>query len=287
MAKYLDQAGLTYFWGLLKTKLAGKVPTTRTIAGVDLADNITVTELVGKLKGTAANTLAEGNHDHGAAEIGYSNNLLDTDSNVKAALDLIAEALSDLQAHNHDTQYVPLSRTVAGLSLNTNITAANLTAKLSNASASAAGTMTAAQYTKLNALPDNATLSSTYAKKSDISSVYKPAGNITPSNGVISSPKTYLTAANVGNVYHATDAFTADQYFVTPESSKTYPAGTNVVVVAVDAWQDSGGTTLNYKFDVLSGFVDLSGYATKDELAGVSGSIVALTNSEIDTIVAS
>lgn len=78
-----------------------------------------------------------------------------------------------------------------------------------------------------------------------ISAVYKPAGSAAftslPTPG-----STYL-----GNVYNVTDAFTTDSRFVEGEGG-SYPAGTNVVIV------NTTGTT--YKFDVLAGFVDLSGY---------------------------
>ena len=62
-----------------------------------------------------------------------------------------------------------------------------------------------------------------------------------------------LSASVLGKVYNVTDAFTTTSSFM-EGSGKKYPAGTNVVVV------DAGSRT--YKFDVLAGFVDLSGYAT-------------------------
>ena len=81
-----------------------------------------------------------------------------------------------------------------------------------------------------------------------ISSVYKPAGSV----AFASLPT--LAAGVLGNVYNVTDAFTTTSDFV-EGSGKSYPAGTNVVVV-------NTGTTASpiYKFDVLAGFVDLSGY---------------------------
>ena len=78
-----------------------------------------------------------------------------------------------------------------------------------------------------------------------ISSVYKPAGSV----AYASLPT--LASGVLGNVYNVTDAFTTDTRFV-EGSGKSYPAGTNVVVV-----EPTSGT---YKFDVLAGFVDLSGY---------------------------
>lgn len=63
-----------------------------------------------------------------------------------------------------------------------------------------------------------------------------------------------LTSSMLGNVYNVSDAFTTDNRFV-EGTGKAYPAGTNVVVV--DA--DTTGSSPDYKFDCLAGFVDLSG----------------------------
>ena len=149
-----------------------------------------------------------------------------------------------------------------------------------------------------------------------ISSVYKPAGSVAFAN--LPTPG----ASYEGYVYNVTDAFTTDSRFV-EGSGKSYPAGTNVVVITVTtltlyAWDltdmgyhphytiytltqdepvdypesqqtaiyNSSGEQItwayarsqydydyivrnsskdiqgssSYKFDVLSGFVDLSGY---------------------------
>lgn len=96
-----------------------------------------------------------------------------------------------------------------------------------------------------------------------ITSVLKPGG----SYAFASLPT--ATAANLGFVYNLTDAFTTTSAFVEGAGS-TYPAGSNVAVVASGA---------GYKYDVMSGFVDLSGYLKKTDVA-------AITNAEIDTVVA-
>lgn len=87
-----------------------------------------------------------------------------------------------------------------------------------------------------------------------VSSVYKPAGSV----AYAELPE--LSETVLGNVYNVTDAFTTDARFI-EGADKKHPAGTNVAVVKVAE---------EYKFDVLAGFVDLSGHATKEELtAGV------------------
>lgn len=81
-----------------------------------------------------------------------------------------------------------------------------------------------------------------------ISSTYKPAGSI------MFSFLPTLGADQEGKVYNIIDAFTTTENFVEGADNK-YPAGTNVVCIDTD---DAG----TYKWDVLAGFVDLSGYET-------------------------
>lgn len=87
-----------------------------------------------------------------------------------------------------------------------------------------------------------------------------------------------LAASVLGYVYNVSDAFTVDNRFVEydPQASvqKSYPAGSNVYVV-----DDGTAGSAVYKFDVLPGFVDLSGYVQHSEMS-------AITNAEIDTIIA-
>lgn len=78
-----------------------------------------------------------------------------------------------------------------------------------------------------------------------ISSVYKPAGSVAFAN--LPSPSSSIE----GYVYDVTDAFTTTADFV-EGAGKNYPAGTNVVCI------NTTGTT--YKWDVLTGMVDLSAY---------------------------
>ena len=97
-----------------------------------------------------------------------------------------------------------------------------------------------------------------------ISSTYKAKGTVTFAN------LPALGSSNEGNVYNVSDSFTTTSDFV-EGAGNTYPAGTNVVII------NTTGQT--YKYDVLSGMTDLSGYYTKAEQ-------VAITNAEIDTICA-
>ena len=87
-----------------------------------------------------------------------------------------------------------------------------------------------------------------------ISAVYKPAGS------VAFADLPALAENVLGNVYNVTNAFTTTDSFVEGAGNK-YPKGTNVVVIK------SGEV---YKFDVLAGFVDLSGKVDKEEDKGLS-----------------
>ncbi len=86
-----------------------------------------------------------------------------------------------------------------------------------------------------------------------ISATYKPAGSIAFEN-LPEPAKTEL-----GKVYNVTNEFTASDKFVAGEIGKKYSAGTNVVCI------EEGKDV--YKWDVLSGFYDLSAYSTTEQIA--------------------
>jgi len=92
-----------------------------------------------------------------------------------------------------------------------------------------------------------------------ISSVYRVGGTKT----VAELTSSLLVAANKGFVYNITDSGTTTSDFI-EGAGKPIRAGDNVGICAVT----SGGTT-TYKFDLLSGFVDLSNYVQKSSTAGL------------------
>lgn len=87
-----------------------------------------------------------------------------------------------------------------------------------------------------------------------VSSVYKAKGSIADISALPTPDE-----AHEGFVYNIESEFTTNSNFV-EGVGKTYPAGTNVVIVST--------TGTEYKYDVLAGMVDLSNYATKTELSG-------------------
>ena len=78
------------------------------------------------------------------------------------------------------------------------------------------------------------------------------------------------SSANLGWMWNMTDAFTIDNRFKEYESgvTKAYPKGTNVYVI--EDTPASGETPATYLFDIFQGFVDLSNYATLDDVETLS-----------------
>ena len=119
---------------------------------------------------------------------------------------------------------------------------------------------------------------------SALTSAYKPSGSV----AYASLPT--LSASVMGNVYNVSDSFTIDNRFVEYDSgtTKTFPAGTEVAVI-------NTGTTNSptYKFSVMSGFIDLSGYQltntavthTQNTAAGSSTKPVYINSSGVATAV--
>jgi len=104
-----------------------------------------------------------------------------------------------------------------------------------------------------------------------IASVYKPAGSVAFASLVNPS------SATEGYVYNITDDFTTDNRFI-EGSGVSYPAGTNIVVI------NTTGTT--YKFDVLVGFIDLSGYTPSSRTINGKAltSNISLTASDVGAV---
>lgn len=128
--------------------------------------------------------------------------------------------------------------------------------------------------TELIGTPDDASSLNTInaAKKyaseqiaAQIGSAYKAAGSTAFAD--LPTPEEAIE----GYVYNVTDAFTADTKFITSEQSKQYPAGTNVVVVEVPGVEEAPST---YAYDVLTGMVDLSAYATTSAMNSAIGAAI-------------
>lgn len=98
-----------------------------------------------------------------------------------------------------------------------------------------------------------------------IASTYKPGGS---KANIAALPA--LGEEVLGFVYNVESAFTTTADFV-EGAGKKHPAGSNVVIVDTD----ETGENPTYKYDVLAGFVDLSGYSTTAEMNQAISTAVA------------
>lgn len=99
---------------------------------------------------------------------------------------------------------------------------------------------------------------------SKMQAVIKPKGSLLFAN--LPTP----SSSNEGWMWNMDDSFTIDSRFKDYESgkTKTYPKGTNVYVI--EDTPAEGSTPAVYKFDVYQGYIDLSNYATLDEVETLS-----------------
>ena len=125
-----------------------------------------------------------------------------------------------------------------------------LAALINGALQRSGGTMTGAL--TLVGDPSNANEAAT---KNYVDSV--AVGALRPAGSVAFANLPALTAANLNKVVNVTDAFTTTADFV-EGAGKSYPAGTNVAII-------NTGTDASpvYKYDAMTGLVDLSGYLQK------------------------
>lgn len=191
MANYLDENGLLYLWQKIKTALAGKSDTGHT-------------------------------HNYaGSSSAGGS---------ATSAVKLDTSAGSATQPV-YFSNGVPVKTTYTlGKSVPADAVFTDTNTTYGNASASAAGLMSASDYSKLAAFGE----ASTYALKTDISGMYKYKGSVSAVSGLPSSGNT------TGDVYNVT------------------------------------ATGMNYAWN-----------GTEWDALGETFTITAITNSQIDTIVAS
>lgn len=278
MAKFLDNNGLLYLWSKIKAAFVAKE------AGKGLSTNDFTTELKNKLDGIAAGAQVNVKPDWNAGSgtdaeilnkptIPTKTSELQNDSSFITSADIPEGAAASNTTPKMDgTAAVGTEMAFArGDHVHpSDTTKANVSDVYTKTDIDEKGFLVGADIA--NKADRSTTLSGygitdAYTKKEidgKISSVYKPAGNVLFAN--LPDP----SASNLGNVYSMLDAFTTDGRFTDSEPT-AYPIGTNVVVVQVDS---------AYKFDVLAGFVDLSGYLETTDM-------VAITNQEIDTVVAS
>ena len=245
--KYLDNNGLLYVWQKIKGGFVAKD------GSKVLSDNNYTTEEKNKLSGIESG--AEVNEIDVIKVNGTAQTISSKEVDITVPTK-VSDLTNDSGFLSSETDPVFTASAAYGIS-STDITNWNAKAEISdiptnnNQLTNGAGYQTASDVET--------------AIDTKISSAYKIKGSV----AFASLPA--LSSNKEGFVYNITDSFTTTSDFV-EGAGNTYPAGTNVVIV------NTTGST--YKYDVLAGFVDLSGYV-------LSSDLVAITNAEIDTIVAS
>lgn len=98
----------------------------------------------------------------------------------------------------------------------------------------------------------------------------KMQSTIKPKGGILFANLPTPASTNEGWMWNMEDSFTIDDRFKDYESgkTKTYPKGTNVYVI--EHTPAEGSTPAVYKFDVYQGYIDLSNYATLDDVETLS-----------------
>lgn len=106
----------------------------------------------------------------------------------------------------------------------------------------------------------------------------KMQASIKPKGSMLFANLPTPSLSNLGWMWNMDDDFTIDNRFkeYDPQQTKSFSAGTNVYVVE-DEREVSGVMTTVYLFDVYQGYIDLSNYATLDD-------VEALTTSDIQSI---
>ena len=128
---------------------------------------------------------------------------------------------------------------------------------------------------------DNASLANGagYQTAADVNSAIdaKMKATMIPKGSLLFANLPTPSSANLGWMWDMDDDFTIDNRFLKYDSTKTqtFPKGTNVFVV--EATPASGNTPATYKFDTYSGYIDLSGYATQED-------VETLSQAEIESI---
>jgi len=93
---------------------------------------------------------------------------------------------------------------------------------------------------------------------------------VTPKGSVLFANLPVPSAQTLGHMYNVKDAFTVNNTFVeyndtVGATQNSYPAGTNVAVVEVTT-EVNGEEVKSYKWDVMAGFVDTSGFVQVSEI---------------------
>lgn len=245
---YLDKTGLTKLWAKIKDKFVVKEHKTGSDSEYKvLSDNNLTDALVQKIM-SAGDSTFDGQYTSLTGKPSIEGHELASGDQTAASLGLATP--SDITTATNDMA------TQTWVTTQGYATTSTVDSKISTATADMATQTWVGQQNYATTSNVNSLISAAVA------GAYKAKGSV----AFASLPA--LDGATIGDVYNVTDQFSTTENFM-EGTGKTYSAGTNVVCV------DAGSGTK--KWDVLAGFVDLSGYVAKTDM-------VAITETEIDEI---
>lgn len=254
---WLDENGLVYLWNKIKTALSGKVDK---VSGKGLSTNDYTSAEKTKLAGIATGANKYTHPAYTAKTSGLYKVTVDGTGHVSGTAAVTKADITGLGIPAQDTTYGLATEAANGLMSRVDKIAVNAACEngfiynintirnnekfyisvegreiyngslegtikmieIPNTTTSANGLMSASDKSKLDALPTNSALASTYAKKSDITNMYRFRGSVTDASKL---PATGQTAGDVYNI----------------EAASTYgPAGQNVAWTG-SAWDNLGG----------------------------------------------
>ncbi len=286
MAKYLDYNGLLYLWGKIKgivpTKTSELANDSNYITKADIPEGVTPSTTTPKMNGTAAvgseTAYSRGDHVHPSD----SNKVDKVSGKGLSTNDYTTVEKNKLAgiADNANNYSLPAATATAlgGVKVGTNINVSSGTISVATGTTSAKGVVqlenAASTSTTTAATPAavNTVKSIAEAKQSPATSLagYGITDAYTKSevDGLVSSALHYMGSKDTYAELPTTGQKTGDMWnIVKADTVHGVKAGDNV------AWNGES-------WDVLAGTIDLSDYLLKTD-------VVAITNDEIDTIVAS
>lgn len=257
---YLDKSGLAYFWGRVKEWITGKHYLTYDEQG-----------LTDVQRAQARANIGAGTYTKPSDGIPKADLSTAVQSALDNALQSIPIATSSIVGGVKEGNYVTIASDGA-ISANTATSAAPGVVQLST-------DIEADSASNAKAVTPNAVVN--YVS-TQVGTAFRYGGSISFENLPVTP-----SSSDLNSIYNITDSFTTTSAFI-EGAGKTYPAGTNIIVASVSNTP---------KYDVVSGFLDLSPYATSSWVTEnfmdntnasnlvYNSELIAITDAEISAIV--
>lgn len=290
MAKFLDNAGVSTLWRKVKSHVSSSISALSGIYAAlvhthtksDITDLADATDSTGGLMSAAQAQklagIAAGAEVNVVAGIQKNGTDVQPDATSRKVNIAVPTKTSDLDNDDHvvkDAAYVhtDVNFTSAKDSKLTGIAAGAQVNVIESIKVNGTALTPSSKEVSITVPTDNASLANGagYQTEAQVNTLIdsKLTSAIVPKGSSAFASLPTPASSNLGYLYNVSDAFTIDNKFVEYDSAnpKNYPAGTNVYVVNAGTAQ-----TPSYKFDVMSGFVDLSAYYNNSNLQVISTS---------------